>query len=165
MTLQEVQVLFQSISALAIAGGFVFTAYQFRHLRKSQQVANFTKLVELQMHLRELRVKDPDLAHVFRDDVRELSTDREVREYFFSLMQLSVYEIVWFSHKQGMLPEGYFASWAKRMKVIATEPAFRKMINSSSMKIMHDDFQQYVMELVRHTNAQGKAGADATRPQ
>jgi len=117
------------------------------------------------MHLRELRVKDPDLAQVFRDDVRELSTDREVREYFFSLMQLSVYEIVWFSHKQGMLPEGYFESWAKRMEVIASEPVFRKMINSSSMKIMHDDFQQYVMELVRHTNAQPKPPVETARAQ
>lgn len=148
MTLQELQVLLQSVSTFAIAGGLFFGAFQFRHLRKSQQVANFAKLVEMQMHLRELRVKDPDLAHVFRDDVQDLTTDREVREYFFSLMQLSVYEIVWFSHTQGMLPEGYFESWAKRMQVIAAEPAFRKMINSPSMKIMHDDFQRYVMEVV-----------------
>jgi hypothetical protein len=105
----------------------------------------------MQMHLRELRVKDPDLAHVFRDDVRDLTSDREVREYFFSLMQLSVYEIVWFANKQKMLPEGYFESWAKRMRVIAAEPAFRKMINSPSMKIMHDEFQQYVTEVVRST--------------
>ena len=152
MNLLEVQVLLQSISSFAIAGGLIFGAYQFMHLRKSQQVANFTTLVEMQMHLRELRVKDPDLAHVFRDDVRDLTSDREVREYFFSLMQLSVYEIVWFANKQKMLPEGYFESWAKRMRVIAAEPAFRKMINSPSMKIMHDEFQQYVTEVVRSTD-------------
>jgi hypothetical protein len=37
------------------------------------------------------------------------------------------------------------------MRVIAAEPAFRKMIESPSMKIMHDDFQKYVMNLVHNT--------------
>jgi hypothetical protein len=151
MTLQELQIVLQSVTSLAIAGGLVFTAYQFRHLRKSQHAANFTKLVEMQMHLREMRVKDPSLAEVFRDDIREMTTDREVREYFFCLMQLSVYEIVWYSHREGLLPDDYFESWARRMRVIAAEPAFRKMIESPSMKIMHDDFQKYVMNLVRNT--------------
>jgi hypothetical protein len=105
----------------------------------------------MQMHLREMRVKDPSLAEVFRDDIREMTTDREVREYFFCLMQLSVYEIVWYSHREGLLPDDYFESWARRMRVIAAEPAFRKMIESPSMKIMHDDFQKYVMDLVHNT--------------
>lgn len=151
MALQELQVLLQSISSFAIAGGLIFTAIQFRNYRKAQHVANFTKLVELQMHLREMRVKDPVLASVFRDDMQDLTNDREVREYFFSLMQLSVYEIVWFSHRQGLLPEDYYHSWEQRMRVIAAEPSFRKMLHSPSMKIMHDDFQRYVMEVVRTT--------------
>jgi hypothetical protein len=151
MTLPEIQVLVQSISSFAIAGGLVFTAVQFRHARKSQQVASFMKMVELQMHLREMRVKDPELASVFRDDMQELTNDTEVRAYFFSLMQLSVYEIVWYAHKNGVITEDYFASWARRMRVIAAEPAFRKMVKSPSMKIMHDEFQTYVNHLVDNT--------------
>ena len=151
MSLQELQVLLQSVSSLAIAAGLVYTAFQFRHARKAQHAANFTKLVEMQMHLREMRVKDPDLAQVFRDDLTGLSSDKEIRAYFFCLMQLSVYEIVWFSHKQGLIPDDYYHSWAERMKVIAAEPAFRKMLKSPSMKIMHDDFQKYVTRLVETT--------------
>jgi hypothetical protein len=151
MTIQEIQVTAQIISTFAIAGGLVYTAFQFSRARKATHVANFTRMVELQMHLREMRVKDPMLAEVFRDDVADLTTDREVREYFFCLMQLSVYEIVWYAHRQGQLPEEYFESWARRMRVIAAEPAFRRMMSSPSMKIMHDDFQRYVQELVRTT--------------
>lgn len=159
MTLQEVQITAQIISSLAIAAGLGFSAYQFSRARKATHVANFTRMVELQMHLREMRVKDPMLAEVFRDDVADLNSDREVREYFFCLMQLSVYEIVWYSHKQGQLPEEYFESWARRMRVIAAEPTFRRMMNSPSMKIMHDEFQRYVQELVRTTPArQREAG-------
>src|SRR4051812_24154652 len=99
-----IQITLQSISSLAIAAGLIFTAVQFRQYRRAIHVANFTKLVELQMHLRELRVHDPSLAAVYAHDVEHLSTDQEIREYFMNLMQLSVFEIVWFSHKNGQLP-------------------------------------------------------------
>lgn len=159
MTLQEIQVIMQSIGSLGIAGGLAYTAFQFSRARKATHVTNFTKMVELQMHLREMRVRDPMLAEVFRDDVQNLTTDREVREYFFCLMQLSVYEIVWYAHRQGQLPKEYFESWARRMRVIASEPAFRRMIASPSMKIMHDDFQRYVQELVRTTPVRATPGS------
>lgn len=148
MTAAELLPILQSISSLAVAGGFIFSALQFRNWRKAAHVANFTRLVELQMHLREMRVKDPDLADVYRHDVQDLQNDREVREYFFNLMQLSIYEIVWFSHKEGQLPEDYYHSWEKRMHAIAAEPSFRKMMASPAMKIMHDGFQDYITGLV-----------------
>lgn len=148
MTAAELLPILQSISSLAIAGGFIFSALQFRNWRKAAHVANFTRLVELQMHLREMRVKDPDLADVYRHDVQDLHSDRDVREYFFNLMQLSIYEIVWFSHKEGQLPEDYYKSWEKRMHAIAAEPSFRKMMSSPAMKIMHDGFQEYITGLV-----------------
>jgi hypothetical protein len=151
MTLQEVQLLLQSLSSIALAGGLVFTAVQFRNARKAQHLANFSKMVELQMHLREMRVKDPGLARVYRHDVENLGSDREIAEYFFNLMQLSVYEIVWYSHRMGQLPEDYYASWERRIEEIAQEPSFRAMVNNPAMKIMHDDFQQFVRELVKRT--------------
>jgi hypothetical protein len=153
MPITDVVPWLQALSSIAIACGLVFTAYQFRQHQRAARVANFTKMVELQMHLREMRVREPQLADVYRDDVRGLASDRDVREYFFNLMQLSVYEIVWYSHKQGVLPKDYFESWAARMRVIAAEPSFRKMMLSGSMKIMHDDFQEYVRRLVETTPA------------
>lgn len=41
------QITLQALSAFAIAGGLIFTAIQFREARKAQEVANFSKLVEL----------------------------------------------------------------------------------------------------------------------
>jgi hypothetical protein len=149
MTLPELQVLLQSISSLAIAGGLVYAAVQFRQGRLAAHVANFTKLVELQMHLREMRVDDPALAQVYKHDVAGLKDDGAVREYFFNLMQLSVYEIVWFSHQRGQIPPDYYRSWEKRVREIAAEPSFRRMLGSPAMKIMHDDFQRYIERLVR----------------
>lgn len=151
--LQVIQVVFQALSSLAIAGGFIFTAMQFRSYRKAQHVANFAKLVELQMHLREMRVHDPRLAEVYRHDVRHAQSEREVREYFFNLMQLSVFEIVWFAHQHRQVPEDYFRSWADRMRDIAAEPSFRLMMANPSMKIMHDEFQEYMQQMVRETPA------------
>lgn len=151
MQVSEVVPFFQAAGSLAIACGLVFTAYQFKHHQKALRVANFTKMVELQMHLREMRVRDPDLANVYRDDVRDLAGDRDIQEYFFNLMQVSVYEIVWYSYREGVLPEDYYHSWERRMRVIAAEPSFRKMVKSASMKIMHDDFQHYINELVDAT--------------
>lgn len=148
MTLQHVQVALQALSSFAIAGGAIFAAYQFLQWRKTQYVANFAKLVELQMHLREMRVHDPGLARVYRHDVQGLNTDEDIRLYFFNLMQLSVYEIVWFSFRHGQIPADYYRSWSDRMRSIVAEDSFQRMMSSPAMKILHDDFQRLIVGMM-----------------
>ena len=139
----------QAVSAFAIAGGLVFAAIQFRQARKSQMVANFSKLVELQYQLRQIRVDHPELASVHQHDVEHLHSEREIQEYFLNLMQLSLFEIAWFAHRHGELPDDYFASWAKRIQQIMQEASFRRMLQNPAMKIMHDEFDSYVRQLLK----------------
>jgi len=154
----ELQVTFQALSSIAIAGGLIYTAIQFRKQREAQHFANFTKLVELQMHLREMRVGDPSLAEVYRGDVSfadGLPTpeerERAVREYFFNLMQLSVFEIIWFGWIHGQIPEDYFRSWERRMRDIVAERSFRAMWDSPTMKFMHDAFYTFMQRMIEQT--------------
>ncbi len=155
MDYELIRTLLQAISSLAIAGGLIYTALEFRKGREARYVANFSHLVELQMQLRRMRVDDPSLADVYKHDVQGLTTDRAVREYFFNLMQLSVFEIVWFSHQAGQLPRDYFRSWDKRMREIAREESFRHMMEGPNMKILHDDFQLYVQQMVAEERKHG----------
>jgi hypothetical protein len=145
--LQIVQVTLQALSAFAIAGGLLYTAFQFRQAQKAQAVANFAKLVELQYGLRKMRVENPALAAVHHLDVEHLGSDREIQEYFLNLMQLSLFEIAWYAHRQGQLPDDYFLSWEKRMAQLTREQSFRRMLDSPAMKIMHDDFDAYLRAL------------------
>ncbi|MCI0362577.1 MAG: DUF6082 family protein [Phycisphaerales bacterium] len=154
MNLQLLPIILQAVSSFAIAGGLIFAAVQFLYARKAQHVSNFAKLVELQMQLRKMRVDDPSLASVYKHDVEGATSDREIREYFMNLMQLSVFEIVWFSHRMGQIPDDYYQSWVERMKAIEQEESFIRMINTKSMKILHDDFQKYIVEM---TNGLKKA--------
>ena len=142
------QITFQALSSFAIAGGLIYTAFQFRDSRKAQHVANFAKLVELQMQLRRMRVEDPTLAEVDREDSEMFSSPDEVREYYMNLIQLSLFEIAWFSHRHKQIPDDYFASWTNRMYSLVHSESFKKMFNSPSMKIMHDDFQRHVARLM-----------------
>ena len=64
-------------------------------------------------------------------------------------MQLSLFEIAWYAHQQGQLPDDYFDSWAKRMWEVSQEDSFRRMIRNPSMKIMHDDFDSYLRQLLK----------------
>lgn len=155
MDLEIVKVLLQTLTSVAVAGGFVFTAIQFRNWKKAQQVANFTRLVELQMDLRKMRVNDPSLAAVYEHDVNGLEDDREVREYFFNLMQLSVFEIAWYSHEHGQLSDNYFESWRRRMEQLAQEDSFQRMIDRPNMKILHDEFEMYVRDMAKRAKRQG----------
>ena len=148
MSLQELQITLQALSAFAIAGGLLYTAIQFREARKAQSVANFAKLVELQFSLRRLRVEHPALAAVHQEDVQHLHSDFEVQAYFLNLMQLSLFEIAWYAHEQGQLPDDYFQSWAKRMWQLGQDEGFRGMLQSPAMKIMHDGFDAYVRALI-----------------
>lgn len=148
INLQILQITLQALSSFAIAGGLIFTAIQFSQARKAQVVANFSKLVELQYQLRQIRVLNPSLASVHQHDVEHLQSEREIQDYFLNLMQLSLFEIAWYAHKNGQLPDDYFHSWTSRMWQVAQEESFRRMINNPSMKIMHDDFDLYVRRLI-----------------
>ncbi len=141
------QITLQALSSVAIAGGLLYAAIQFRANRKAQLVSNFSKLVELQYHLRHIRVQDPSLASVHAHDVENLRSEREIQEYFLNLMQLSLFEIAWYAHDQKQLSDDYFNSWVNRMRQVAREESFGAMIRNPSVKIMHDDFERYVKRL------------------
>lgn len=167
ITLQHVQVGLQALSSFAIAAGFLFAAYQFWQNRRAQMVSNFARIVELQMQLRRMRVDDPTLANVYKHDVDGRSSPQEVREYFLNLMQLSLFEIVWYAHQKGQLSADYFQSWTKRMREIEQEESFLRMISSPSMKIFHDDFQAYMqqeMKLAADRLNAARAAKEASAP-
>jgi hypothetical protein len=147
-SLQIIQITLQALSSFAIAGGLIFAAIQVWQARKAQLVANFSKLVELQYQLRQIRVEHPSLASVHEHDVQNLGSEREIQDYFLNLMQLSVFEIAWYAHKHGQLPDDYFHSWASRMWEVAQEKSFRRMIDNPAMKIMHDEFDRFVRQLI-----------------
>ncbi len=155
LTPPEMQLLFQAVASTAIAGGLLFTAFQFRKQREVQHFANFVKLVEMQMHLREMRVNDPSLADVlpgdvsFADDLPPEERQKAIRAYFFNLMQLSVFEIVWFGWKRGQIETDYFRSWEFRMRDIVAERSFRAMWIAPNMMFMHDEFYDYMKRMVK----------------
>ena len=131
MNLLHLQLLLQSVSSTAIAAALIVAAVQFRHWRRVAHVGNFTKLVEMQMHLREMRVDAPSLARVYKHDVEGMADDQEIREYFMNLMQVSIFEIVWFSHINEMIPDDYFESWVKRMPGLSVSICFSSAIAAS----------------------------------
>src|SRR5262244_4366434 len=117
------QVVLQVVSVLAVTVGLVYTALQFRGWRTTQHVANFTKLVELQLQLRKMVVDDPTLATLA--GVAPGTTPDETRGNYYNLMQVSLFEIAWFSHQYGQLPHDYFASWVENMTGVTRRSAYR----------------------------------------
>jgi hypothetical protein len=139
------QVVLQAVSALAVAEELVYVALQFRGWRTAQHVANFTTLVELQ--LRKMVVEEPTLA-ILGAGIHPGGVPDEIRGNFYNLMQVSLFEIAWFSHQLGQLPHDYFASYVASMAVVAQRPAFRTMWQSDRTKILHDGFRQYMNTLL-----------------
>jgi hypothetical protein len=152
-TLQIIQITLQALSSFAIAGGLLFTAVQFRQGRQAQLVANFSKLVELQYQLRRMRVEHPEYASVHETDVVNLGSDLEIRDYYLNLMQLSLFEIAWYAHRHGQIPDDYYHSWTTRIWEITREASFRRMMANPSMKIMHDEFDTFVRALINMPTA------------
>jgi hypothetical protein len=143
--------ILQAIASFAIAGGLIFTAVQFRQARRAQHVANFARLVEMQNQLRRMRIEDPALAAVYKDDVRDLHSPEEIRAYFLNLMQLAIFEIAWYAHKHGQLADDYYESWVNRMRVIEQEESFQRMFNSPNMKILHEDFHTLMERIMKES--------------
>jgi hypothetical protein len=147
MSEETFRVVLQSVTAFAYAGTVVYAALQFRGWRSAQHVANFTKLVELQLQLRTMNLNDPTLA-ALDSSAAPGATIEETRGYFYNLMQLSLFEIAWFSHKHRQLDDGYFASWAASMSSIVKRPSFRSMWQSDRTKILDHRFRIYVDTLI-----------------
>ncbi len=162
MSLAEAQLLLQSISALAAAGGLIYFVLELRGWRTAQYVANFTKLVELQLGLRRMRMDDPSLVTQDSDTALASYPPEKVRIYFYYLMQVSLFEVAWFSHHQGQLPDDYFQSWVNSIRQLIHHPGFRFMWETETTKIMHGEFRRYLDQLmaeVRFTET-----AEPTRP-
>src|SRR5262249_32896932 len=154
------QVVLQVMSELAVTVGLVYTALQFRGWRTTQHVANFTKLVELQLELRKMVVDDPALATLA--GVAPGATPDETRGNFYNLMQVSLFEIAWFSHQHGQLPHDYFASWVENMAAGARRVAFRDMGEGDGTKILHDGFRHYMETLIDDAGVSASVPPDST---
>jgi hypothetical protein len=157
MKSMTLQVIFQAVSTFAVTVGLAYTALQLRAWRATQYVANFTKLVELQLQLRKMVVDDPSLAPVGL--ALPTGNPEETRGFFYNLMQLSLFEIAWFSREEGQLPDDYFASWADQISEISTRPAFQAMWHSDRAKILHEGFREYMERLM----SQERVNAGPTR--
>lgn len=160
-----VQVVLQAVASFAIAGSAIYAAVQFRQARRAASVANFSKLVELMMQLRRLRVEDPRLVRVFADDAEQLSSDEEAREHFMNLMHLSLFEIAWFAHQQGQVPDDYLESWVENMRSILREESFRRMWATRTTKILHEDFRRFVEDLMARNELHSPDRARGTLPE
>jgi hypothetical protein len=141
------QVLVQTVSLLGVAAGLAYTGLQLRNWRTAHYVANFTKLVELQMQLRKMVVDDPTLASASLGSGIEISLE-EIRGGFYNLMQVSLFEIAWFSHRHGQLTEDYFRTWTIYMMTVVQRPAFRQMWEIDRSKILHNRFHDYMETVV-----------------
>jgi hypothetical protein len=140
----------QTVSLLGVAGELVYTGVQLHNWRNAQYVTNFTKLVKLQMQLRKMVVEDPTLATASLGPGIEVSAD-DIRGDFYNLMQVSLFEIAWFSHRHGQLTEDYFRTWAGYMVTVAQRPAFRDMWKMDRTKILHDRFREYMESVLAAT--------------
>jgi hypothetical protein len=161
MSVGDAQILLQSISALAAAGSLIYLVLEFRGWRTAQYVANFTKLVELQLQLRRLRFDDPTLISADTEPTLSALPAEKVRTYFYYLMQLSLFEVAWFSHSQKQIPDDYFASWVNNMRALAQLPGFQLMWATETTKIMHDGFRHYMDGLMAEVKSPTVATTDS----
>jgi hypothetical protein len=155
------QVLIQAIPVLAAAGGLFYAAIQFRGWRTGQYVANFTKLVDLQLQLRKMIVDDPSLDPMGREDLAR-SPAEKTRKYYYVMIQMGVFEIAWFTHKSGQLTDDYFASWEDAMVSILKYPSFHAAWRTDQTKILHEGFRQYVDTLIEKSSVREHVRPDTT---
>ncbi len=140
----------QTVSLFGVAAGLIYTGVQLRNWKNAQYVTNFTKLVELQMQLRKMVVDDPTLASATFGPGIEISLE-DIRGDFYNLMQVSLFEIAWFSHRHGQLTEDYFKTWTGYMVTVMQRPAFREMWKFDRTKILHARFREYIDTLLSTT--------------
>src|SRR5947208_16984223 len=152
MSDSTVHLIIQSVSLLGVAGGLTYTGLQLRNWKNAQYVANFTNLVELQLQLRKMVVEDPSLARASPGLEVDLPPETIRRDYY-NLMQVSLFEIAWFSHRHGQLTDDYFNTWAAFVATVSESQAFRDMWKMDRTKILHDRFREYMESVLAATRS------------
>ena len=142
------EIAVQAVSTLGVAGGLAYAGLQLRGWRDAQYVANFTKLVELQLQLRKMLVDDPTLA-LQGLGMPPDTPPKDIRADYYNLMQLSLFEIAWFTHLHSQLTDDYFNSWVDSMAEVVQRPAFREMWRREQLKIMHSGFRDYMNKVMK----------------
>ena len=137
------QVVLQAVSALAVTGGAGLRGLAVSGVANRAACGEFYHAGRAAITTPQMAVEDPTLATLGAGMSPETAPD-EIRGNFYNLMQVSLFEIAWFSHQHGQLPHDYFASWVASMAVVAQRPAFRTMWQSDRTKILHAGFRQYM---------------------
>src|SRR5262249_30762577 len=105
-------------------------------------------------------VDDPALATLA--GVAPATTPDETRGTFYNLMQVSLFEIAWFSHERGQLPDDYFASWVENMVGVTRRSAFRAMWEGDGTKILHAGSRHYMETLIDDASVSALVPPDGT---
>ena len=88
-------------------------------------------------------VDEPSLARANLGSGIEFPADA-IRVGYYNLMQVSLFEIAWFSHRHGELTKDYFETWTAYMKAVAQRPTFREMWALDRSAILHNRFRKYM---------------------
>jgi hypothetical protein len=122
---------------------------QFRGWRTAQYVANFTKLVELQLQLCKMVVDDPTLAPIGLALPAE-DQGEATRGHFYNLMQLSVRNCL-VQPSALSVARGLLCLVGRQHGHDHQATSLSDHVGSDQTKILHEGFHQYMEQVMEAT--------------
>lgn len=127
--------------------------YQLGRLRKTFLSSNYGQFIALLKDLRMERVRHPDLARVYSEETEGMD-DAEIRNHFFNLIVLSIFEKVYYDKNLGLVDNDTWKFWLESMKNLCNERSFKNMILRQSYKIANPELVKILREYVLEAESQ-----------
>jgi tRNA nucleotidyltransferase/poly(A) polymerase len=107
-----------------------------KQLRKTISASNYGKMIDMLKELRILRIKDPELAQVYQNEIKGLSPT-DIKYHFFNLIVSSILEMLYFDMKHDLISKETWQFWLQKIKDISHEESFRNMVKRESYQIVN----------------------------
>lgn len=118
---------------IGIIGMLIFTLWQWKKTRETIRIDNYSKIISTLNNLRSIRIQVPSLERALFKK-RKKWTNEEIRKRVYGVELASIFEWVFFSHKNGLIGDKEWREWLSMwQRVILAEEPMRKLMEDETI--------------------------------
>jgi hypothetical protein len=146
MSLEDLGNVGEFVAAIAVVVSLLYLAVQIRQNTRAVRSSVFS---ELQSEIRQnsfALASNEDLARIWRqanEDFESLTADERIRFFSHAMSQFSMYENVYFQHRNSMIEDEISEGWCSGMRFFLSRPAFKAYWANMSL-VYSRSFQSFI---------------------
>jgi len=118
---------------VGIIAALVFTYLQWKRIRATITIDNYSKIISAMNNLRDIRIQVPDLERALFE-TRKAWNDGKIRKRVYMVELANIFEWVFLSHEKGIIGDKEWNDWSSMWKrVILADKSMRTLMKDDTI--------------------------------